>query len=187
MPLRLLAWAALLILASGCASQPKPAQFMQVSPKAAAIRETQTRQFTGASEAGLLSAGVSVIQDLGFRIKTSDAKLGVIVGTKLRSYEDILADIGRLSLLGGLTWFYPPMEVYMGPVDAYRVVLSMRPVGTQTEDYSVRVMFFQLWSPPGLPPDAPRLRGAAVIDSPTLYQKFFGMLSATLARSRAGN
>lgn len=187
MPLRLLAWAALLILASGCASQPKPAQFMQVGPKAAAIRETQTRQFTGVSEAGLLSAGVSVIQDLGFRIKTSDAKLGVIVGTKLRSYEEIFADIGRLSLLAGLTWFYPPMELYMGPVDAYGVVLSMRPVGRQTEDYSVRVMFFQLWSPPGLSPDAPRLRGAVVIDSPALYQKFFGMLSATLSRSRAGD
>lgn len=187
MPLRLPAWATLLILASGCVSQPKPAELMQVSPKAAAIRETQTRQFTGVSEAGLLSAGVGVIQDLGFRIKTSDAKLGVIVGTKLRSHGEILADIGRLSLLAGLTWFYPPMEVYMGPVDAYEVVLSMRPVGTQTEDYNLRVMFFQLWSQPGLPPDAPRPRGAIIIDSPTLYQKFFEMLSATLARTRAGN
>jgi hypothetical protein len=161
---------------------------MQVGPKAAAIRETQTRQFTGVSEAGLLSAGVSVIQDLGFRIKTSDAKLGVIVGTKPRSYEDIFADIGRLSLLVGFTFgLYQTPEVHMGPVDAYGVVLSMRPVGTQTEDYSVRVMFFQLWSPPGLSPDAPRLRGAAVIDSSTLYQKFFAMLGASLARTRSGN
>jgi hypothetical protein len=176
---------ALLILAVGCATQPKPAQFMQVSAQAAAEREAQTRRYAGVSESALLDAGVSVIQDLGFRIKSSDARLGVVVGTKQRSFEEILADIGRLSLLAGVTFgLYPAFQDSMGPADAFGVVLTMRPAGTEAGGYSVRVMFYQLWSPPGLSPDATRLRGAAAISSPALYQKFFGMLSATLARSR---
>jgi hypothetical protein len=185
---RVLALAALLVLAHGCATEPTPAQFMRVSPQSAPSREAQTRHFSGVSEAGLLAAGVSVMQDLGFRIKTSDAKLGVIVGTKPRPIEDILADIGRLSLLVGVTFgLYQTPEIAMGPPDAFEVVLTMRPTGTQTGGYSVRVMFYQLWSPQSLSPDATRMRGAIVIDSPTLYQKFFGMLSANLARERPGN
>lgn len=161
---------------------------MQVSPRSAPNREAQTRYFSDVSEAGLLAAGVSVMQDLGFRIKTSDARLGVIVGTKQRSFEDIFADVGRMSLLVGFTLgLYQPPELAMGPVDAFGVVLTMRPAGTQTGGYSVRVMFYQLWSQQGLSPDSTRLRGAVVIDGPTLYQKFFAMLSATLARSRSGN
>jgi hypothetical protein len=164
--LRLSAWAALLVIAHGCATEPKPAQLMHVGPQAAAIRELQTRRIVDVSEAELLAAAVGVLQDLGFSIMASDAKLGLVTGIKRRSPEEMLAEIGRL------------FTMTTGPHDSFSVVLATRPVGAGPRAQEMRAIFYRGWSGG---------RYAVVITSPMLYQKFFAMLDATLARSRSGN
>lgn len=175
--LQLLALAVLLILAHGCATEPRPAQMMQVGPQAAAIRALQTRRFSEVSEAELLAACVSVLQDLDFRITASEARLGVVTGIKRRSDADILADIGRMSLLAGITFGLHP-DLAKGPADSFGVVLATRGVSGEARVHEIRATFYLGWFGG---------KNAVLITSPTLHQRFFGMLDATLARSRAGN
>jgi hypothetical protein len=183
--LRLVTLAVPLIVAHGCATQEGPAQMMEAAPQAAARREVQTRRISDVGEAELLSACVSVLQDLGFRIKASEARLGVITATKPRSIEEMLADAGRLGLLAGATFGLHP-ELAAGPPDGFAAVIGTRAVGGQPRVHDVRVDFYRIWRDPGSFPQE-RLRGAMVITSPALYQQFFERVGATLARSRAGN
>jgi hypothetical protein len=179
--LRLVVLAAPLALAHGCATQEGAAHLMQAGPEVAGKRELQTRRFSDASEAELLSVCVSVLQDLGFRIKASEARLGVVTAVKPRSFQDLLADAGRLSLLAGVTLGLHP-DLAVGPPDGFVVVIGMRAVGGEPRVHDLRVTFYQTWRDPS----QDRMRAAAVITSPALYQQFFGMVGATLARSRAG-
>ena len=139
---------------------------MQVGPQAAASREVQTRRFRDVGEAEVLAAGVGVLQDLGFSIGASDAQLGLVSGIKRRSPEEMLADFGRV------------FTTSMGPHDSFGVMLVARGVGGEARAHDVRATFYRRWYGG---------RAAEVITSPTVYQQFFGMLSATLARSRSGN
>ena len=182
---RLPALAALLILAHGCATEPGPAELMRVGPQAAANREAQTRRFENVSESELLTACVGVLQDQGFRITTSEARLGVVTGIKRRSDADILADVGRMSLLAGITFGLHP-DLARGPADSFGVSLATRGAGDRPQSHEVRVTFYLAWGLFGpLSPDKPS--GAQAITSPALYQRFFAMLDATLARGRSGN
>jgi hypothetical protein len=175
--LQRLALAALLVFAHGCATEPKLAQLMQVGPQAAPHRAIQTRRFSEVSEAELLAACVSVLQDLDFRITRSEARLGVVTGDKRRRDEEILADIGRMSLLAGITFGLHP-DLPKGPADSFGVVLATRGVGGQARVHEVRATFY-LGYVGG--------KHAVLITSPAIYQRFFGMVDTTLARSRAGN
>ena len=173
---RIAAWAALLILVQGCATEPGPAQLMQPGPQAAANREVQSRRFSDVSEAELLAACVSVLQDQGFRVTTSEARLGVIAGTKPRTVEDILAELGRQAPLAVATLGLHP-DLALGPADGFNIVLATRGIGSDGRTFEIRATFYRAWS---------HKQYAAVITSPTLYQQFFGMLGTTLARARSG-
>lgn len=183
--LRATAWAALLILAHGCATEPGPAELMHVGPQAAANREVQTRRFSDVGEAELLAACVGVLQDQGFRITTSDARLGVIAGIKSRSDKEILNELGRQLLLGTVTLGLHP-ELQKGIPDSFRVVLVTRSVGGPSRFREVRVTFYSTWGLFG-PHAAATPLSATAITTPILYQQFFGMLDATLARLRSGD
>lgn len=176
----------MLILVHGCATEPelKPglAELMKVGPQAAANREAQTRRYSEVSETELLAACVSVLQDQGFRITTSEARLGVITGIKPRSDKDILNELGRQLLLGTVTLGFHP-DIQKGIPDSFRVVLVTRHIGGPSRSHEVRVTF-STWDIIG--PRAPATP-PTVITTPTLYQQFFGMLSATLLRTHTGN
>jgi hypothetical protein len=178
--LRPLALAVLLLFAHGCATEPKLAQLMQVGPQAAANRALQTRRFSEVSEAELLAACVSVLQDLGFRITASEARLGVVTGDKPRSDADMLADVGRLSLLAGITMGLHP-ELSKGFADSFGVVLATRGVGDGARVHETRATFYLGYV------GGYGGRHAVLITSPVLYQRFFGMVDMTLARTRSGN
>ena len=179
------ALAASLVLAHGCATEPGLVQLMRVGPQAAANREVQTRRFSDASESELLAACASVLQDQGFRITTSEARLGVITGVKSRSDEEILGDIFRLALLAGVTFGLHP-DTQAGPPTGFAVALATRNVGGLPRSHDVRVTFYSMWGALG-PHATDRPFGARPITAPALYQQFFRMLDIALARSRSGN
>ena len=73
---------------------------MQPSANSLQLRQLQTRKIEGIDEKTLLAACVGVLQDLGFTIDESQARLGVIVASKKRSAvepghlaSDALADV----------------------------------------------------------------------------------------------
>ena len=65
--------------------QKIPADALQLSTSSLETRQMQTRQFDGLSETDALAAAAGVLQDMGFTLAESEAKLGVIVGNKDRS------------------------------------------------------------------------------------------------------
>lgn len=71
------------LLVAGCATGPDNS--MQPSVNSLQLRQLQTRTIEGIDEKTLLAACVGVLQDLGFSIDDSEARLGVIVASKDRS------------------------------------------------------------------------------------------------------
>ncbi len=65
---------------SGCATVPKDA--LKAGPQSMKERQLQTRKFNAQSEKEILSASVGVLQDLGFTIRDSESKVGVISASK---------------------------------------------------------------------------------------------------------
>ena len=85
------------LLVAGCATVADDS--MQPSANSLQLRQLQTRTIEGIDEKTLLAACVGVLQDLGFSIDESEARLGVIVASKNRSAVepghlagDVLAD-----------------------------------------------------------------------------------------------
>ena len=85
------------LLVAGCATVADNS--MQPSADSLQLRQLQTRKIEGIDEKTLLAACVGVLQDLGFNIDESQARLGVIVASKNRSAvepghvaSDVVAD-----------------------------------------------------------------------------------------------
>src|SRR3989338_7188235 len=70
----------LLVSISGCATVPKDA--LRAGPQSMKQRQLQTRKFDAKNEKDILSASVGVLQDLGFTIRDSESKVGVISASK---------------------------------------------------------------------------------------------------------
>ena len=91
-------------LFSSCATVPKDA--LRAGPQSIKQRQVQTRKFDAKNEKEILSASVGVLQDLGFTIRDSESKVGVISASKIADATNpamttlaVAADI--LSALGG--------------------------------------------------------------------------------------
>lgn len=72
---------------SGC--QPYvPEKVLSSNETSLQIRQLQSKKFHTLDEVNMLSAGMEVLQDMGFMIKESETKLGVIVGSKQRETDN---------------------------------------------------------------------------------------------------
>ncbi len=94
----------LLLSVSGCATVPK--DLLRAGPQSMKQRQIQTRKFDAKNGKEILSASVGVLQDLGFTIRDSESKVGVISASKTADATNpgmtalaVTADI--LSALGG--------------------------------------------------------------------------------------
>ncbi|MGH8660404.1 MAG: hypothetical protein ACREUB_01425 [Burkholderiales bacterium] len=174
----------MLALAYGCGSTPK--EFVQPTPETAANREAQTRRFRDVGEEALLVACISVMQDLGYRVTATDLQLGVVTGARQRPIGDWLSDLFPMALSAGITLGLHPREAGMGPPTGFRILLTTRSVGGEPRVHDVRVTFYRTWFILDVQGTEQWMRGALPITAPVLYQNFFAMLDATLARSRSG-
>lgn len=164
---------------AGCATT-SPAEFVQTAPDAAALREVQTRRFDGIGEDRLLSASVAVLQDLGFTIKTSSARLGFTKGVKDREAKapDQVAAVTILMLLavaaGGGAGAPQPGSSEMPQEQTISVFLVTRPLaGGAGRNHEVRVSFQRFLRQP--------LRvEAGVLREAQLYEAFFELLSKAI-------
>ncbi len=151
------------LLIGGCASGvPKGA--LALSAESLQRRVLQTRKFDTTDEAKLLSAAVGLIQDLGFTIEGTQAKLGLVTGSKQRDATDggqVAAAVAIAILLGVST-----------PVDkdqTIRVSIVTRSSGQQT---SLRVTFQR-----AIRNTSGQTTRLEFIADEDIYQEFFQRLS----------
>ncbi len=73
----------LAVLLSGCALNA-PSDLFAPTEDMLQARQRETRRYDGLTEAELMSASIATLQDMGFALTETNAKLGVLSGKKSR-------------------------------------------------------------------------------------------------------
>lgn len=168
---------ALLALAvglAGCSGIPVDA--LKLGSESMAQRKLQTRLYEGLNEADALSAGASVLQDLGFTITESEVGLGVVVGSKNRS-AGLGSTFGKAAALTfggpGSLWSFDTNQKFIAS-------LITRPVFDQAGNaipgsFYCRVTFARIvWNQKN------EIKTAEQLNDPALYQGFFERMSRSV-------
>ena len=171
-----LALAALGAALPGCATEDAQGA-IRARDDAAALRELQTRRFEGIEEDRLLAAAVAVLQDLGFTIRLSNARLGFAKGVKDREAKapDQVAAVVLLMLLaaaatgGGAPASMPPMR----QEQTITALLVTRSLAEGGREQALRVSFHRDLR-------QPLLLESGVLREPQLYERFFELLSKAI-------
>lgn len=157
----------LAVPSQGCVPTVPP-DALALQPEALSLRRLQTRRFDTGDEKEILRASLGVLQDLGFEVDESEARLGVLVASKDRDATDPLQITGRIvvGILGGEDM----------PIDRnqkIRASLVTRVVSSR--EATVRVTFQRtVWN------DRGDISRAESLTEPQLYQEFFSKLSKSL-------
>lgn len=148
-----------MLLLAACAAPRHP---LDVDPATVAQRRMQTRRFDTADEIRVLRASGALLQDLGFTMDNSDARVGVLVASKDRSAVEV-GDV-LVSILLRSSW---------DSKQKLRASIVTRPVGSRS--LAVRATFQRLvWNTDGR---VTRLEG---LNEPEFYVEFFEKLSKAL-------
>lgn len=163
-----------LALVCGCATVPKDA--LKVGPQSVQQRQLETRKFDISSEKEILGACSGVLQDMGFTIRDSDSKVGVISASKLRD----ATDAGQVALattsviLSAITGSYSNALETIDKTQEIRASVVTSPSSDPTK-MLVRVTFQRVVT---------NARGQVArlesIKDPPLYQGFFEKLSKSV-------
>lgn len=133
-------------------------------------RQLQTRKFEGISEEKVLSASAQVLQDLGFNIDNSEAKLGLIEGSKDRQAVEAGQVVGALIaavILGVAIPWDEKQKMFAS--------LVVSPAVSSPNAQLVRVTFSRVvWD------TAKNVSKAERLKEPEIYQEFFEKLSKSL-------
>lgn len=168
----------------GCVHTPTAESFFQVTPESASLCALQTRMLEASSEAELLSASASVLQDLGFQLNETSKDMSVLLAAKQRGAREYGQEIARVLIFSlGMC----AGKAVLTPVDLHQqinVVLVARRSSVNTSRYSVRVVFYRsVWQGDGntgdqpIPPGAQRME---VIEDAAIYRQFFAKLAKSL-------
>ncbi|PJI30668.1 hypothetical protein [Acinetobacter pseudolwoffii] len=155
--------------------QKIPADALQLSTSSLETRQMQTRQFDGLSETDALAAAAGVLQDMGFTLTESEAKLGVIVGNKDRSAVSggQVAGALLLTLLSGVPVDYDNNQKIIASLVTRPALDSQGRV--KPNSFYVRVTFARMvWN------TANQLTKAEPLNDSQLYQEFFDKLSKSV-------
>lgn len=159
----------LLLLLVLCGCEPKvPEEALQLQPETLEKRQLQTRRFDTANKDKVLKAGVGVLQDLGFNLDESEAKLGVIVASKDRS----AVEFGQEALSVAYTVLTMGGRIETDRRQKIRASLVIRPQG---EQLIARITFQRIvWN------SAERVSKNEMIEDTKIYQEFFSKLSKSV-------
>lgn len=148
----------MLTLAFGSFSAPLYAQDSTLSPLA--IRNLQTREFTGINQAQALRIGIATFQDLGFIITESSAPLGFIKANQTRPDENTII----------------------------QATLTLVPTSSKEEKITARLSlsyaaFYYGEEGANLAGQLPRQ--SSMVMTPFLYQQFFNAFSYSIQMNKA--
>ena len=151
-------------------STPDSSSVLKLEPDSMEQRRLQTRKYDDITEAKVISASLQVLQDLGFNIDSSEAKLGVIQGSKDRDATEAGQVVG--SIIFAII-FGAALPIKKKKKMLASIVVS--PAPSQDKANLVRVTFSRLvWNTENTISKAERL------NAPEIYQEFFDRLSKSL-------
>ncbi len=157
----------LVFIISGCATVPKDAFLL--SPTSLEDRQTQTRLYETEDEIAILSAGIAVLQDMGYSVVETEKNAGLITASKNVDATDggQVAAAVFVALLGGGA---------MAIDKEQKINVSLVTNRSKNkEGYLARVTFQRfIWNTQG------QLTRAETIQTPELYEEFFGKLSKSV-------
>lgn len=158
---------ALIFIVSGCASVPKDAFLL--SPTSLEERQIQTRLYETEDEVAILSAGIAVLQDMGYSIVETERNVGLITASKnidVGGGAEIAATVLWV-LLGG-------EKIETDKEQKINVSLVTSP-SKNKNGYLARVTFQRFtWNTNN------ELTRAETIKVPELYEEFFEKLSKSV-------
>ena len=153
---------------TGCVSIPKDA--FQLSATSLQDRQIQSRVFETENEVGLLSAGISVLQDMGYSIDETEKNAGVVTASKNVDATDggqVAAAI-FLALLGG-------GNMAIDKEQKIRVSFVTLPSKLQYKGFLARITFQRIiWNTQN------QITKAETLKDEELYSEFFGKLSKSV-------
>jgi hypothetical protein len=153
---------------TGCTTIPSDA--FKVTESSLQTRQMQTRSFETKDEAALLSAGASVLQDMGYLIEEVDKDSGLITAEKDADATDTAQVIGAV-LLAGLTG----QVAHIDSEQKIRVSLVTTPSKKNENTYLARITFQKIvWNTNN------KVTQAITISDPEIYQAFFQKLSQSV-------
>lgn len=158
-----------LILLDGCATIT-PEKDLTLTPEMLQQRQLQTRRFETTDEEKILKTCAALLQDTGFNIDESDAKLGILTASKRRDATDATQWIIYIaaSVLFGVP--IPPDDN-----QTMKAFLSTRPVGPNGKEVAVRVVFERV-----VYNTERQVSKIQPLHDPKIYQSFFEKLSKAL-------
>lgn len=152
----------------GCAVSPD----ISLVPASLKERQMQTRVYDMSDEISLLSAGVGVLQDMGFSIDESETSVGVVTASKVMDANylgQVATSIGVYLLSRGKA------KVKQDKKQKIRVNLVTFPYQRRKDKFSVRVTFQRvIWDTDD------KISKVQNLTEPVMYQKFFASLSKSV-------
>ncbi|HSD95283.1 MAG TPA: hypothetical protein VLA94_07625 [Syntrophales bacterium] len=142
---------------------------LNLTPEMYAQRQMQTRRFDTTDEQKILRTCAALLQDTGFNIDESEARLGILIASKERDATD--AAQWAVFIVGaffGVT--LPPDKDQI-----MKAFVTTRPVGTEGRQVAVRVVFERT-----VFDTEHRLKKIEALNDPKIYQSFFEKLSKAL-------
>jgi hypothetical protein len=143
---------------------------LKLEPESMAQRQLQTRKYNTTAEDKIINACISVLQDSGFTVENTDAKLGTILASKQREAVESGQVAGAIII-----------AVIFGvaiPIDKNQSMFAsivVSPAASEKNASLVRITFSRLvWNDRGAVSKAERL------EEPEVYQTFFTKLSKGL-------
>ncbi|MDB3856429.1 hypothetical protein N9284_02950 [Halieaceae bacterium] len=152
----------------GCVSVPKDA--FQLSPTSLQDRQIQSRFFETANEVELLSAGISVLQDMGYSVDETEKEAGVVTASKNVDATDggQVAAAVFIALLGG-------GNMAIDKEQKIKVSFVTLPSKLDRSGYLARATFQRIvWNSQG------EISKAQTLIDEELYEQFFSKLSKSV-------
>ncbi len=160
---------AVLLLMQGCAAVTLDRD-LNLTPEMLAQRQLQTRRFDTTDEQKILKTCAALLQDTGFSIDESEARLGILTASKDRDATDPVQWAVFLTAAIFLGVPIPPDKDQV-----MKAFVTTRPVGNEAKQVAVRVVFER-----SVYDTDHRLTKIEALNDPKMYQTFFEKLSKAL-------
>jgi hypothetical protein len=158
------------LLGTIIANDARSEEELSLSSDSLALKQIQTRVFSTSDTDKILSASVSVFQDLGFIVEDTESQLGLVTASK-KSDATNAAQVATAIISFLLILWYPDVDTEQ----KIYASLVAQPYKENRDKVSVRVTFARkIWDSGGDVSSRQR------IESNELYQQFYEKLSKSV-------
>ena len=179
---RIISLALACALLGGCSTPDYNGAALRIGaapPEGAAVRAFETRRYEAPSDAALMAAIATTMQDLGFTVTETSSEVGVVAAQKTRDakeFGEIAGAVAAGVIEQILVGTHGSLVYNKSQVIHVTVVAS--PAGAARD---VRVTFDRY-----LIDNNENLRATDIVTDPKIYTEFFAQLDSALQQQRRG-